>query len=151
MNLMRWRDDGFNPARELARLQDEMGRLFDYESGFENAGLFDRNTSPAMDVIEKADEYVAVCDLPGVEEKDLDISVANNVLTLKGEKRPQEKRENAKVYRREEWSGTFQRTLSLPRGVDAEKISAELKNGVLRVVLPKREEEKPRRVEVSVQ
>jgi HSP20 family protein len=149
MAMLQWRQ-GFDPLQELERLQQEINTLFDTEQGEQNTGLFDRTVSPAIDVLETDNDFKVVCNLPGVEDKDIDVSVADNVLTIKGEKKQHNPDENAKVYRREDWSGSFQRTLSLPRSVDAEKIDAELKDGVLQLTMPKREEVKPRQIDVKV-
>jgi HSP20 family protein len=149
MAMLQWRQ-GFDPLQELERLQQEINTLFDTEQGEQNTGLFDRTVSPAIDVLETDEDFKVVCNLPGVEDKDIDVSVADNVLTIKGEKKQHNPDENAKVYRREDWSGSFQRTLSLPRSVDAEKIDAELKDGVLQLTMPKREEVKPRQIDVKV-
>jgi HSP20 family protein len=150
MALVRFRDR-FDPARELDRLQNEINQLFDLDwDNAGNTGLFERTVSPAIDVIEDNEGYTVYCNLPGVKDKDVDVTIADNVLTIKGEKQAYSPGEQAKVYRREDWSGSFQRTLALPRGVDAEKISAELKDGVLMVTLPKQEEVKPKQVKVNV-
>jgi HSP20 family protein len=85
-----------------------------------------------------------------VELKDLDLSIANNVLTIKGQKKDERESKDAKVYRQESWAGSFQRTLSLPNTVDPEKIEAVMKDGVLTVVLPKKEEVKPKQITVKI-
>src|SRR6056297_2145876 len=97
---------------EFEHLQNEINNLFnfDYQG---NRGLFDRPASPPVDVIEKADSLVIRCDMPGISKEDLDLSIARNVLTLKGEKKPEEGKNDEKKYRNETWSGTFQRTLAL--------------------------------------
>ncbi|TVQ35612.1 MAG: Hsp20/alpha crystallin family protein [Spirochaetaceae bacterium] len=150
MNLVRWRTPGFDPGQELERIQDEINRLFDLDYGDRSTGLFDRATSPAIDVVEQNDHFNVYCDLPGVDQKDVDVSIAGNVLTIKGEKKMSSRGEKAKVFRKEEWAGSFQRTLSLPASVDPDKIQAEMTDGVLRVQLPKREEVKPRQITVNV-
>jgi HSP20 family protein len=115
-----------------------------------NVGLFDRSISPEIDVVETEEGFEVYCDLPGVEEKDMDISLAANVLTIKGEKRPPERQVEAKTYRREDWSGTFQRTLSLPKTVEPDSVEARLKDGVLTVTLAKRAEAKTRKIDIKV-
>jgi HSP20 family protein len=145
MSIVRW-----SPTRELERIQDEINKLFDFDQPTNSMGLFDRSVSPALDVADEDDRYRIEIELPGVSEDAVDVSVANNVLTIGGEKQRAEVPENAKVFRRETWYGSFQRTLSLPRTVDADQISAQMKNGVLTLTLPKREEEKPRKIEVSL-
>lgn len=150
MNLIRWRTPGFDPAQELERIQEEINRLFDLDYTDRSTGLFDRATSPAIDVVEEGDHFTVMCDLPGVDQKDVDVSIAGNVLTIKGEKKMSTRGEKAKVFRKEEWAGSFQRTLSLPSTVDPDKIQAEMIDGVLRIQLPKREEVKPRQIAVTV-
>lgn len=148
MNLTNWRR-GLESVGELGRLQNEINQLFDYDyTG--NGGLFDRTVSPALDVAEDSDSFTVYMDLPGVEENNVDVSIASNVLTIKGSKELPEIGEQSKVYRQEEWEGSFQRTLSLPQSVDTQKVSAKLTNGVLKVELPKREEVKPKPVKVDV-
>jgi HSP20 family protein len=132
------------------QLQDEINRLFDFEWPREHTGLLDRNTAPAIDISEHGGVYEVRCDLPGVDKKDLDISIASNVLTIKGEKSAEKESKNRKYYRRESWTGSFQRSISLPAGVDPEKIGAEMKNGVLTVTLPKKDEVKPKQIAINV-
>jgi HSP20 family protein len=131
----------------LDRLQRDINKLFDFPRSAETRGLFDRMVSPAVDVIETEDGYVVCADLPGIEVRDIDISVAGNVLTLKGRRRASER--HGEVYRKETWEGTFQRTLSLPAGVDPDKVAAVFKDGVLEVTIGKREEARPRRISVK--
>jgi HSP20 family protein len=137
----------WEPFRDLARLQDEMTRLFDdraYRSG-ESVGW-----TPSCDIFEDEDGLALRFDLAGVDPKDVDIQFENGVLTLKGERKleKEDKREN--YHRIELPYGTFTRTFSLPGTVDAEKIRAEARNGLLTVYLPKRVEAKPRAIQVKV-
>lgn len=137
----------YEPFRELARLQDEMTRLFDersFKSG-ESVGW-----TPSCDIYEDEEGVTLRFELAGVEPKDVDVRYENGVLTLRGERKldREEKRDN---YHRVELSyGTFTRSFSLPGTVDAEKIRAEAKNGILNVFLPKRAEAKPRAIQVKV-
>jgi len=151
MNLIRWKGNSLlDPVREMERLQDEINRLFEFDRAESGIGLFDRAESPAIDVVERDDNYLVMCDLPGVQLSDLDVSAANNVLTIKGEKKGSRSTKGAKVYRTETWEGTFQRTVSLPSGIDAGRIGAELSSGTLTVTVPKREEDRPKRITVKV-
>jgi HSP20 family protein len=141
--LTRW-----GPWRELARVQDEMARLFEdpmaLRSG-ESVGW-----TPAEDIYEDEEGLSLRFELAGVEPKDVDIRFENGTLTLKGERKleREDKREN---YHRVELAyGAFTRTFSLPATVDAEKIRAEAKNGVLTVYLPKKPEAKPKAISVKV-
>ena len=151
MNLIRWkRNDVFDPVSDFNRLQDEINKLFDFDKYVPMNGLFDRVSSPSIDVIEGENEFTVSCDLPGVELKDLDLSIANNILTLKGEKKEEKTAKEPKVYRKETWAGSFQRTLNLPNTVDSNKIEAVMKAGVLTITLPKKEEVKPKQIAVKV-
>ena len=149
MAVIRWRNDVWSPTEQLNRLQNEINDLFEFP--FQSRrGIFDRASSPSLDLIETDDGFVVYCDLPGATEGDIDVSLASDVLTVKGERKPTPRSDKSKVYRNEMWSGTFQRTISIPSLVDAESVEAELKNGVLRVYLPKREEIKPKQIELKV-
>jgi len=142
--LTRW-----DPFRELARVEEEMnrslgdGRLL-FRAG-ESVGW-----TPACDIYEDGDEIVVRAELAGVEPKDVQIRFENGVLTLKGERKleKEEKREN--YHRVELTYGTFTRGFSLPASIDAEKIRAESKHGVLLVHLPKKPEAKPKSIQVKV-
>lgn len=147
MNLMlRNRDLDLDPMDELDRLHRELSRWFD--TGFENRGLFDRALAPSLDLVETNDEFVLNVDLPGVQKKDIQLSVENNVLSLEGEKN--EIKDKKRFFRKETWTGSFRRTISLPASADSEKVQAELKNGILTVHIAKKEEAKPRQISVSV-
>ncbi|ADN02674.1 Hsp20/alpha crystallin family protein [Spirochaeta thermophila] len=134
---------------ELDRIQEEINRVFDLVWP-ETTGLFDRVTSPSLDVMETDNEVIVSCDLPGVSEKDLDITLTNNVLTIKGEKKDEKEEKKGDYYRKESWSGAFQRTVSLPDSIDPDAVKAELKNGVLTITIAKREEKKPKKIAVQV-
>ena len=136
-----------DPVQGLERLQREINRLFDLPHSVESRGLFDRTVSPAVDVVEAADNFVVQVDLPGIEAKDIDISVAGNVLTLKGERRA--RTHKGELHRKETWEGSFQRTLSLPATVDPDRVSAAFKDGVLEITIGKRDEARPRRISVK--
>ncbi len=104
---------------------------------------------PRLDVQETADEYKVQADLPGMDKKDVHISVENGVLTIKGERKEEEKREQDNSFYRERVYGSFCRSFNLPSRVDESKIQASLKDGVLNVTLPKAEEAKPREISIS--
>lgn len=137
----------YEPFRDLARLQDEMSRMFDdrlFRAG-ESVGW-----TPSCDIYEDEEGVSLRFELAGVDPKDVDVRFENGVLTLKGERKleREEKREN---YHRVELDyGTFTRSFSLPGTLDPEKIRAEARNGILTVTLPKRSEAKPRSIQVKV-
>jgi HSP20 family protein len=106
--------------------------------------------APAVDIHETKDELVAQVDLPGLSEKDIDIRVENNTLTIRGERKFEKDVEEENYLRVERAYGSFTRTFSLPNTISAESIRAEYKNGVLTVRMPKREESKPKQVKISV-
>jgi len=151
MDLMRISDrkvpDAWNNLRSL---QKEINALFDEDFFPASDGLFDRTYSPAMDVVENPNEYLVACELPGLSDSDIDVQVVKNVLTIKGEKKGETSENARRWYKHETWSGSFQRTIPLPSGVDTEKILAVLENGILRLTLPKREDVKPRQINVEV-
>ncbi len=150
MAIRRWQATELSDViGELERMQNEMDRVFGYQADLETRGLFDENLAPAVDVIETKDDYVVYADIPGVDGKDLDVSIAGTVLTIKGEKRSAGEKDRRKIFRRETWSGTFQRTLSLPESVDPDKVEARLSEGVLRLSIAKRPELKPRQIAIK--
>ena len=138
------------PFRGVSALQDQFNRLFN--ESFRTHGEESALTSwaPAVDIYETANELVVKADLPEVNEKDIDIQVENNLLTIRGERKFEKSVSEENFLRVERTYGTFSRSFSLPNTVNAEKIVAEYKNGVLTVTLPKREESKPRQVKVMV-
>jgi HSP20 family protein len=139
----------WHPFRELARVQEEMNRAFGDERLMYRAGE-SVGWTPSCDIYEDGEEIVVRAELAGVDPKGVEIRYENGVLTFKGERKleMEEKREN---YHRVELSyGTFTRAFSLPASIDAEKIRAESKHGVLLVHLPKKPEAKPKSIQVKV-
>ncbi len=134
----------------LSGLQEQMNRLF--ESTFprraDNSAL--TTWAPAVDIYETENELVVKADLPEVNEKDIDVRVENNTLTVRGERKFEEKTEKDNYLRVERTYGSFSRSFSLPNTVNNEAIKADYKNGVLTVTLPKRAESKPKQVKVNV-
>ena len=147
MALVRW-----EPARELNSLQQEMNRLFNSFFDTPTAGGTGgtRRWVPAMDLVETDGHFVLKADLPGLAEGDVNIEVQENVLTLSGERKFEHEVKKDGFYRLERGAGQFSRSLTLPDGVDADAIAATFDRGVLEVRIPKPEQRKPRRVEISV-
>lgn len=140
----------YDPFRDLRGLQDEMNRLF--------SGTFSRGSqdevlrgawSPSVDIFENKNEIVLEAELPGMTADDVNISIENNVLTLHGERRFEKKDESDNFHRVERSYGSFTRSFTLPPTVSSENANAEFQNGVLRLTLAKREEAKPRRIEIK--
>jgi HSP20 family protein len=136
------------PMDEFDQLERELSRWFDF--GFDQMGLFDREFAPRLDLLETDDSYILTVELPGIDKKDLNVAVENNVLTIEGEKKYANK-EKKRFFRKEIWEGSFRRTISLPTAADPNKVKAELKDGLLTIILGKKEEHKPRQITVSVQ
>ena len=145
MNIVR-----YDPFRELRSLQDEMTRLFSgvmpaNREDFMAAGAW----NPSVDIFEDKDRLILEAELPGMKREDFDISVENNVLTLRGERKFEKKAEGDNYHRVERSYGSFTRSFTLPQTVSAEGATADFDNGVLRVSLPKREETKARKIEIT--
>jgi HSP20 family protein len=146
MKLARW-----DPFRDFDELSERLNRLLAPARGAaeENGGIF-ADWAPAMDVEETDKEYLLKADLPAVKTEDVKISIDDGVLALEGE-RKQEKEEKGKKFHRIERSyGKFVRRLAVPSDVDQQKVSAEFKEGVLKVHLPKSASAKPRTIDVKV-
>jgi len=133
----------------LDRLQSELDRWVGWGRSPEASGLFDRSVYPALDVVESAEGCTVWADIPGLDRKDLELTVTGNVLTLKGEKSAPKKKDQARrEFRDETWTGSFQRSVSLPDTVDPDKVTAEFQNGTLKVTFAKKPEHKPRQITV---
>ena len=142
--LTRW-----EPFREFATLQDRINRVFrdSYSGADRDESLTTSSFAPAVDVYEDEHKVTLKIEVPGIDEKDIDVRVENNTLTVHGERKI-EKEEN---YRRvERQYGSFTRTFTLPQTVDTDKVSANYDKGVLNVTLPKKAEAKPKQIKVNV-
>jgi HSP20 family protein len=131
---------GLNFGR-LSNLQDELDRLF--ESPL-------RAWAPALDVREDKDSFVIRAELPGLKREDIEVSLQDGALVISGERTVEKVEEGVEVHRQERYYGKFQRALTLPEPVAADKVKADYKDGVLTVTLPKTEEAKPKKIDVSV-
>jgi HSP20 family protein len=144
-SVSRW-----DPFRELSKAQDQVSRFFE-DNFLRRASESSLSLwAPEVDIHETQDALVLEADLPGLEEKDLDIRVENNMLTIRGERKFEKKVSEENYLRVERSYGSFCRSFSLPHTVNAEQIQANYRNGVLTVRLPKREEAKPKQIKVSV-
>lgn len=146
----------WDPMGEIDRIRREIDDVFGagpgrvFSNGWNGRGLFDRDVSPALDVIERDEDFIVRVDLPGVDQSDLDVTVANNVVTIKGEKKASTEENDGTLYRKDTWEGSFQRTVGLPAGTDPGGIEAAMNDGVLEITVPKREEAKSRQIAVNV-
>jgi HSP20 family protein len=146
MELSPWK-----PFGELSPFRKEMDRLWNRflgETPF--ARTFNEMWSPSVDISETKDDFVVKAELPGLEAKDVNVSISGDVLTIKGEKKSEEEEKDEHYHRVERYSGSFQRVFQLPSGVKADKVEANFDKGVLKVILPKVEEAKKKQIEVKV-
>ena len=145
--ITRW-----DPFREFTTVQDRLNRLFRESYGPEGReeALTTSGFAPPVDVYEDEHNVTLKIEVPGIDEKDIDVRIENNVLTVHGE-RKFEKEEKEENFRRvERQYGSFTRTFTLPTTVDAEKVSANYDKGILKIVLPKKAEAKPKQIKVNV-
>jgi HSP20 family protein len=161
MTLTRWQRpefSGFAPFRRVASLRDELDSLFSLAFG-QLTGANGENGRgaqllegwcPVVDVYEDKDNLLVKAELPGLKKEDIGISLHNGYLALSGERKAEDKRQDADVYRSERWVGHFHRSISLPCRVEADKITASYNEGVLTVTLPKAEEAKPKQIPITV-
>jgi HSP20 family protein len=140
--LVRW-----EPFRDIAQMQGENGRLFD--GLIENRSRSAQGWVPALDVWETESDVVYAFDLPGLAEDEISIEVADDTLTVTGERRRATEEQSDRFFRYERRYGSFSRAVGLPAGVDDSKIAAAYKDGVLEVRVPKPEEAKPRRIQLG--
>jgi HSP20 family protein len=146
MELIRW-----NPMRDMFSLRHPMNHLFDdvfrpVVRGDSKLSMWDWN--PTVDIYDNDENIVIKAELPGIEKKDIVIDVKDGVLTLKGERSFDNEVKEKKYYHRERTFGKFERVFRLPAKVDPEKISADYKDGVLKIEIPKPEEQKPKQITV---
>ncbi len=149
MALVKWR-----PMREMINIQEEMNRLFDRffsrdllaEDEFVSLG----DWSPSVDIKEDKEEYVVTAELPGMKKDDVQITFSNGTLKIEGERQKEKEEKNVNYHRVERVYGKFCRSFQLPSSIQQNKISAEFKDGILTVHLPKSEEAKPKVIEVKV-
>jgi HSP20 family protein len=143
VTIVRW-----EPFRELSSLQTEMNRLFNAAFEGSSTGVA-RRWTPAMDLLETDDEFVLRADLPGMSESDVNVELEDNVLTVSGERSTEREDKREGFYRMERSFGSFSRSLTLPKGVDPDAVSAAFDRGVLEVRVPKPEQRKPRRISIG--
>lgn len=154
MTLLRWQRPQQNwalsPLHRASTLRDEIDRVFgQFFETPANTQAFD-GWVPAVDLYENKDNFTVKCEVPGMKKEDIEISLHEGFLTISGERKREEKKQEGEVYRTERYEGRFSRSLALPSKVNSEKINATYKDGVLTVVLPKAEEAKPKQIQIDV-
>lgn len=147
MDLVRWR-----PFRDLATMQEEMNRLFDrmFDRFPERRGISEGICSPCVDISETKDDLVITVEIPGMKKDDIKVSLNDNILTLKGEKRQEKVVDEENYHRIERSYGAFHRSFTLPTAVQQDRVKASYKDGVLQITLPKAEEAKPKEIAIEV-
>ena len=139
----------WSPIDRLANLRDEMNRLFEFNLPMRETGFFSGWT-PVLDVFDADDCFMVAVELPGMKKEEIDITLRDgNILTISGERKPQTVCKEGEAFRTERYFGKFQRNVTLPTAVDAGKVHATYKDGILKIELPKSEEAKPKHIEVT--
>ena len=132
-------------------MRDELDRLFESPfAGLTNASQLLSGWTPALDVYEDKENFIVKAELPGMKNEDIDVSLHDGSLSISGERKSETKHEDAEVYRAERFFGRFQRTVTLPAPVAADKVKAQYKDGVLIITLPNTEAAKPKQIDENV-
>lgn len=145
MAIIRW-----DPFRDIITLREKMNRLFEdaVTARGEEKEMISSTWAPSVDIYETENEIVLTAEVPGIDEKDIDIKIENNTLSLQGERKFEKETKEENYHRIERSYGSFFRSFTIPHNVDQDKIEAEHEGGVLRVVMPKKPESKPKKVKV---
>lgn len=146
MTLVRW-----NPMREMLTLENEMGRLFQDLASRAPEGETPALWSPRVDIEEGRESYVVKAELPGIRLEDIKITIADNQLVVRGEKRREVEKNDTTYHRVERVYGAFERVFTLTKAVAADKIEALYRDGVLEVRVPKAEEAKAREIQIKIE
>jgi HSP20 family protein len=154
MDLIRYQAPELTPwsaADRWSNLRDELNSFFELPvwSSFARAGQLFTGWSPALDLYQSNDNVIALVELPGMRKEDIEISLHDGTLTISGERKRENSSNDDKAERTERYVGTFRRSIALPTRVDAGKVSATYRDGILTVTLPKAEEVKPKQIQVS--
>ncbi|HVL32923.1 MAG TPA: Hsp20/alpha crystallin family protein [Actinomycetota bacterium] len=142
--MARW-----EPLRDLVSLQEDLSRLFGGSFGSGDMSVSRSSWTPYLDMFENGDAYVVKVDVPGVRPDDVDVTVDQNVLSIRGERRSTDEIKDEAMHRIERRFGAFHRTISLPTTVDIDGIQASYLDGVLTITIPKAEQAKPRRIKIG--
>jgi HSP20 family protein len=145
MAIIRW-----DPFRDMVTLREKMNRLFEdvFTGQSESKELAASSWAPAVDIFETENDLVMTAEVPGIDEKDIEIKIEDNTLILKGARKFEKETKEENYHRIERSYGSFYRAFTLPNSIDPDKIQAEHENGVLKITMPKRTELKPRKVKI---
>lgn len=139
MGIIKW-----NPVRDLLSMQEKMNKIFD--DSFKTTG---GDWAPAVDIIEGDKDILIIAEIPGVSEEEMEIQVSEGVLSMRGEKKFPEDKQGDSYYRLERSYGKFYRSFAIPVSIDPTNVKASIKDGVLKIILSKRVEEKPKTIKVE--
>ncbi len=140
----------WKPISELSNLRKEMDRLWSEFFGEGEVASRTETWVPAVDVSETKDAVIVKAEIPGMDPKDIDVSLSGDTLIIKGEKKEEKEEKDENFYRVEMRRGSFQRAIRIPVPVDKDKIEAKYEKGILKIKLPKTEETRPKQIEVKV-
>lgn len=145
MAIIRW-----DPFKDMVTLREKMNRLFEdvFTGQSEGKELAASSWAPAVDIFETENDLVMTAEVPGIDEKDIEIKIEDNTLILKGARKFEKETKEENYHRIERSYGSFYRAFTLPNSIDPERIQAEHENGVLKITMPKRTELKPRKVKI---
>ena len=136
----------YSPFKEIEMMEKEINKMFN-----DLFRSFDRSYEyPLMDIIDSKDDLVVYVEIPGVNKDDIKVKIHNDVLTISGERKEPELPEKANCLIREREFGKFMRSIRLPYPIEVSKVSAEYKDGILKIILPKKEEVKPKEIQINV-
>lgn len=150
MAVIRWQTgpaDFSEPASDYDRLRQGMGWLLD--SFGTPAPSFPSRVFPSINVTEDKNNYYLRAELPGLKSEELDIAVVEDQVSIRGERKIPLEKQEFNYHRRERQEGSFRRSISLPMEIDADRVSAEMKQGILKITLPKHERAKPRKIQIA--
>ena len=140
----------FDPFRDLAQLQDRVNRLFQESAQGREEGFDTASFVPPVDIYADEHNIVLKVEVPGIDQKDLDVRIENNTITIRGERKFEKETKEENYHRVERRYGSFQRSFGLPNTVNSENVTADYDNGILKVTLAKRAEAKPKQIKVNV-
>jgi len=146
MAIIRW-----DPFRDLVTLREKMNRLFEdaASSHGEEKDLVASSWTPSVDIYETENEVVLTAELPGIEDKDIELKIDDNTLTIKGERKFEKEAKEENYHRIERAYGSFYRSFSLPRYIEQDKIKAKHEHGILKIIMPKKHESKPVSIKIE--
>ncbi|MBN2807941.1 MAG: Hsp20/alpha crystallin family protein [Deltaproteobacteria bacterium] len=153
MAIIKWNPypTGWAPFQDLVTIQDRINNLFEDSMGYrDDRSLASTTWKPLVDIFEDEEAITIKAELPEVDEKDVQINLDNNMLTIKGERKLEKEEKKESYHRVERYYGQFQRSFELPTTVDRKNIAASYDKGVLKIVLPKKEESQPKKVKIEI-